>query len=75
MAHATQTIVGAVWALTAWHINPAFFWWISPITFGLLVSIPLSALLGYVGVGAALQRLGLFGTPMEIAPTSVVRKT
>jgi membrane glycosyltransferase len=72
IAHAAQTLLGVVWALAAWHINPAFFWWISPITFGLIGSIPLSALLGYTGVGDALKRLGLLCTPLELTPNAVI---
>ncbi len=72
LAHTSHTCIGIIWTLAAWHINPAFFWWISPITFGLIASIPLSALLSYAGLGEALKRIGLFRTPMEIAPTSVV---
>ncbi len=72
LAHTWQTLLGCTWALAAWKINPAFFWWISPITFGLIASLPLSALLSYAGLGDALKRIGLFRTPMEIAPTSVV---
>ena len=72
LAHTSHTCIGIIWTLAAWHINPAFFWWISPITFGLIASIPLSALLSYAGLGDALKRIGLFRTPMEIAPTSVV---
>ena len=45
LAHASHTCIGIIWALAAWHINPAFFWWISPITFGLIAcaAVPLLA--------------------------------
>lgn len=72
-SHMGHTLAGIVWALLAFHINPAFFWWLSPVTFGLIGSIPLSAVLSMTGVGRWLRRMGMFCIPAEIAPPSVVR--
>lgn len=71
-AHTGHTLIGLVWAMAAWHINPAFFWWLSPVTLGLVCSIPISALLSHAALGAALKRMGLFRIPMELAPTAIV---
>lgn len=71
-AHLAHTAVGILWALLALRIHPDFFWWLSPITFGLMASIPLSALLSWPAASATLRRLGLFRTPVEGAPPPVV---
>jgi membrane glycosyltransferase len=67
-AYGGHTLVGILWGLLAWHINPAFFWWMSPIFIGLFVSIPLTVLLGKVSAGNALRRMKLFMTPQESNP-------
>jgi membrane glycosyltransferase len=71
-AHAVQTAVGVVWAMIALRINPAFFWWLSPVTFGLMGSIPISALLSMPAVGKRLRRMKIFIIPAESHPPSVV---
>jgi membrane glycosyltransferase len=72
-SHLGHTLVGLAWALLALRINTAFFWWLSPVTFGLMGSIPLSALLSMTGVGRWLRRVGMFSIPVENNPPSVVR--
>ncbi|MCC7300697.1 MAG: glucans biosynthesis glucosyltransferase MdoH [Verrucomicrobia bacterium] len=67
-AHGGHTIIGILWGLLAWKINPAFFWWMSPIFIGLVSSIPVSLLLGKVSVGTAMRRMNLFITPQESNP-------
>jgi membrane glycosyltransferase len=59
--------------LLALRISPVFFWWLSPVTFGLIGSIPISAILSMSGVGRWLRRFGLFGIPAENQPPAVVR--
>jgi len=67
-AYGGHTLVGILWGALAWHINPAFFWWMSPIFIGLVVSIPLTLLLSKVSTGNALRRMKLFMTPQESDP-------
>jgi len=67
-----HTIVGLCWALLAWHIGPALFWWLSPVTFGLIISIPLCVVLSMPGLGLRLRRLKLFVIPAESNPPPVV---
>ena len=71
-AHFGHTIAGLAWAMLAFHISPVFFWWLSPVTFGLIGSIPLSAMLSLEGLGKRLRRLGFFNIPVENQPPSVV---
>ncbi len=71
-AHAVQTAIGVIWAMIALRINPAFFWWLSPVTFGLMGSIPISALLSMTSLGQRLAKMKLFVIPAESHPLSVV---
>ena len=71
-AHLGLTAIGTVWALTALSINPAFFWWMAPVTFSLMGSIPIAALLSSRGLGQRLARLRLFVIPAETTPPAVV---
>lgn len=71
-AHAMQTAVGVVWAMIALHVNSVFFWWLSPVTFGLMASIPLSAALSLPQLGAWLARRRWFMVPSETWPPPVV---
>jgi len=64
-AHAWHTAAGLVAAELSYRISPVFFWWMCPVTIGLIFSIPLSALLAHEGVGRVLNRVGLFRTPPE----------
>jgi membrane glycosyltransferase len=71
-AHAWHTALGLLAAEISYRIHPAFFWWMLPVTFGLVFSIPLSALLAYEPAGRLLNRVGLFRTPPETNPTLMV---
>jgi membrane glycosyltransferase len=72
-AHMSHTVIGIVWALIAFLISPVFFWWLSPVTFGLIGSIPISAMLSAPGLGKRLRQMKLFAIPIESKPTAVVR--
>ncbi len=66
--HYIHTIISIVWALIAYKYSYAFFWWLSPITFSMCLSIPISILLSKISVGSFLRKLGLFLIPSETAP-------
>ena len=71
-AHWMHTAIGILWAFVALRIHPVFFWWLTPITFGLIASAPLSALLSWGGAGQALRMIGVFLTPSEVDRPRVV---
>ncbi len=71
-AYTPHTLIGLVWALLSWRIGPAFFWWLSPVTFGLVASIPVCVLVSMPGLGRRLRNLGLFVIPVESNPPPVV---
>jgi membrane glycosyltransferase len=72
-AHMGHTVTGVTWAVIAFLISPVFFWWLSPVTFGLIASIPISAMLSAPGLGKRLRQIRLFTIPIETKPTAVVR--
>lgn len=72
LAYAPHTLIGLAWAFLAWQIGPALFWWLSPVTFGLIVSIPLCIVLSMPGLGRRLRNLQLFVIPAETNPPPMV---
>ena len=71
-AHTWHTASGLLGAEIAYRIHPAFFWWLLPVTLGLVFSIPVSAALGHEPFGRLLNRIGLFRTPPETEPPLMV---
>jgi membrane glycosyltransferase len=74
LTHAGQTVFGLVWGISAFILVPSFFWWLSPVLAGLVLSIPLSIILGNVGWGEGTQRAGIFLTPEESHPVYELRR-
>jgi len=74
LTHGGQTAFGVVWGVSAFVVSPAFFWWLSPVLAGLVLSIPLSIFLSKAGVGRGVRSLGLFLTPEETYPPYELRR-
>ena len=64
--HWWGTALGLVWGWLMWVINPGFFWWLSPIVAGLVLSAPLSVWTSRPGLGKAARKAGLFLIPPEL---------
>ena len=64
--------VGILWGWAMLMVNPGFFWWLSPIVAGLILSVPLSVITSNRKLGEAALRWGLFLTPADIHPPEVV---
>jgi membrane glycosyltransferase len=70
--HGGDTVLGTVWALAVYALNPDYFWWLTPVAAALVLSVPLSVLSSRVSLGDAARRRGLFTTPEErVAPPEV----
>lgn len=67
-AHWVHTVLGIVGWIVVNRVTPALAFWMAPIFFGLICSIPLSFFTGSLAVGRALRKRGLFVTPEETAP-------
>ncbi len=74
LTHWQQTVFGLVWGVSSFILWPMFFWWLSPVIVGLVVSIPLSIFLSKVSVGQNARWLGLFLTPEETQPCYELRR-
>jgi membrane glycosyltransferase len=68
LTHGGQTLFGVVWGVSAFIMWPAFFWWLSPVLAGLVLSIPVSILLSKGTLGRGARALGIFLTPEETHP-------
>ncbi len=66
--HGWHTLTGLALGVAAWFIHPHLFWWMSPMTAGLVFSIPLSALSGARTPGWFFRTLRLGRTPEESRP-------
>ncbi len=65
-AHWWGTLLGIGWGAVVYWITPSFFWWISPITFSLALSVPISVVTGRAAVGRLFRKAGLFLIPEEV---------
>jgi membrane glycosyltransferase len=72
--HAGHTVLGVVWAGVMIAFAPNFFWWMTPVLLGLILSIPLSVLSSRLDFGLASKRMGLFLTPDETRPPAELRR-
>jgi len=70
--HRWHTLAGLMLALIAWSNSLALLAWLSPAIFGLVLSVPLSALTGSLGIGAWFRRIGILRTPEESQRPKVV---
>jgi len=68
ITHGGQTAFGLIWGISSFILLPQFFWWLSPVVGGLVLSIPLSILMSKAGFGRRARQLGLFLTPEEVHP-------
>ncbi|MDI1251157.1 MAG: glucans biosynthesis glucosyltransferase MdoH [Lacunisphaera sp.] len=74
ITHSGQMTIGVIWGVSAFILVPSFFWWLSPVLAGLVLSAPLSILLGNAGLGRRARELGLFLTPDETQPPQELRR-
>ncbi|MBJ7411500.1 MAG: glucans biosynthesis glucosyltransferase MdoH [Phenylobacterium sp.] len=64
-SHRGHVLIGLAGAVIAWLLDPAIFWWTSPVSLGLFLSAPLSLLLARTDLGHLFRTLGLLVTPEE----------
>ena len=74
ITHGGQTVFGLVWGVSAAILIPEFFWWLSPVIAGLVLSIPVSIVLSKGGLGRRAREIGLFLAPEESAPNYVLAR-
>ncbi len=67
------TLLGAGWAYATYSLAPVFFWWLSPVWIGLMLSAPLVKLTSSLTHGKRLRRLGLLCVPSEVMPSPLLQ--
>lgn len=72
--HWWGALLGIVWGGIMYLINPGYFIWLSPIVFGLVISIPLSVYTSRVSLGMGAKRLKLFLTPADTEPADELQQ-
>jgi len=70
--HWKHTLMGGLWAAGAYGLDPELLAWTAPVALGLVLAIPLSMLTSRTDLGRTCRRLGLFLTPEENAPPTVM---
>ena len=71
--HWWGTLLGLVWGLLMFLVNPGFFIWLSPVVVGLALSCPLSVWTSRLSLGRLAGSFGLLLTKMDTDPPEVVR--
>ncbi|ETI58783.1 glucans biosynthesis glucosyltransferase MdoH [Marinomonas profundimaris] len=71
-AHFSHTVFGVALAGGALFLSPQLFYWSLPISFGLVLSIPLSWLSGGTKRGNVIHHFGLLRAPEEKRPHEIV---
>lgn len=72
--HKWHTALGAVTALAVWKYAHVLFWWLLPITLGLVLSVPLSVISSQVSAGRRLKERGWFVIPEETCEPKVLAR-
>ena len=68
------TVAGVTWAVIAWTWVPSLFYWLLPVTLGMMIAIPLAVWSSRTSLGNGLRAYGLLVTPEESDPPAVILK-
>ena len=66
--HGFDTVFASAWGIGLYWLNPNYFWWLTPIIFALILSVPSSVLASRVSLGERARRWRLFLIPEESQP-------
>lgn len=72
--HKWHTLLGIVTAVVVWKYTNGLFWWMSPITIGLILSVPFSFLSSKESLGIWAKRHKYFIIPEEVKIPDVLHK-
>src|SRR5690606_30935009 len=68
------SLFGAGAAVVAWLVSPGLAAWMAPVIAGMVLSIPVVALTSSRNLGERLRRVGIFSTPEEAAPPTILQR-
>jgi membrane glycosyltransferase len=66
--HWMHTLIGVLWGVLVWRLDPHVFGWFVPVLAGMVLSIPVSVWTSRESAGQALRNACIFLTPEECAP-------
>jgi len=72
-AHWVHTALALSAGVLSYYYVPTFFWWLTPVLLGPVLSIPLSRLSSRADLGRRFRAWRLFLTPSETDPPRVLR--
>ena len=72
--HGWHTFLGVLTLAVVWRYTPELFWWMLPITLGLILSIPVSVLTSRESLGLWFQKHHLFVIPEELHEPAIIGK-
>ena len=72
--HIWHTVLGIVTTIVVWYHAHDLFWWMLPITLGLILSIPVSVLTSRESLGLWFQKHHLFVIPEELREPAIIGK-
>lgn len=73
-AYGGLTLVGVLAMLAVGWLSPGLFWWMLPVTVGLIFSVPLSMALSSVALGQRLRAWGLLLIQAETAAPPLLER-
>jgi membrane glycosyltransferase len=72
--HGGHTLVGILWGILAWRIQPSLFFWMSPVLIGWWLAVPLSVFTSHTDFARSLRKRSLLLTPEESAPPEILEQ-
>ncbi len=66
------TVIGFTAAIAVWHLAPLLFWWLLPVTAGLILAVPLALLGASERLGEAAARARLLIVQEDTVPPAVM---
>ncbi|MEA3252646.1 glucans biosynthesis glucosyltransferase MdoH [Modicisalibacter zincidurans] len=69
-----MTLVGIIWGAVSYYYAPLFFWWLSPVLLGMVLSAPLLRYTSSIRGGERLRRCGLMCIPAEVDTPEVLKR-
>ncbi|PVZ10284.1 MULTISPECIES: glucans biosynthesis glucosyltransferase MdoH [unclassified Pseudomonas] len=63
--HGSQFVLGVLWSLLVWWLNPSFLWWLAPIVVSLILAIPVSVISSRTNLGLQAKEDKFFLIPEE----------
>lgn len=67
------TVTALIWGAVTLYYAPIFFWWLTPILTGLVLSAPIARYSSSLYLGKLMQRNNIFLSPSETRPDPVLR--